>query len=94
MKFLSAGCSLLRAESFSWSLEVLYGGNIVFFSSCIFFVTWSLKPRIWIWISIQLSIRIWNHKSGSETLAIIQKEINVQQFLNKIGTFILRLTVA
>jgi hypothetical protein len=25
--FLSAGCSLLRAEGFSYSLEVLYGGN-------------------------------------------------------------------
>ncbi len=25
-KFWSAGCSLLRADGFSWSLEVLYGG--------------------------------------------------------------------
>jgi hypothetical protein len=64
--FLSAACSLLRAEGFSCILDVLYGGqgisktklqfsikkNIKFFFSCKFYIYfWSSNP--WIRIGIQ-----------------------------------------
>jgi hypothetical protein len=42
--FVSAGCSLLRAEGFSCSLNALYGGLGIFFS-CIFFLKFLvMKP--------------------------------------------------
>ena len=62
--FWSAGCSLLRAEGFSCSLDVLYGGLwisylhffikkiIHFFQLYIFCNFWSSKP----WIQIRIGI--------------------------------------
>jgi hypothetical protein len=63
LMFCSAGCSLLRAEGFFCSLDVLYGGLGIgklqilikkilhFFSAVIFFNFWLSKP--WIRIYIQ-----------------------------------------
>jgi hypothetical protein len=58
-----AGCSLLRGEDFSCSLDVLYGGLGIcklqflikkynFFSAVIFLNFWLSKP--WIWIRIRI----------------------------------------
>ncbi len=73
--FWSAVCSLLRAEDFSCSLYVLYGGlgisKLQFFNQkryiflAVFFNFWSSKPWIQIhlkcWIQIHIQIRI-QHK--------------------------------
>jgi hypothetical protein len=70
--FRSAGFSLLRAEGFSWSLEVLSGGlgisnlqflikNITFFS-CKFFYFFVIKTLDPDWIRIQIglfSLKCW-----------------------------------
>jgi hypothetical protein len=47
---LSAGCSLLKAKGFSYSLSVLYGGLGInkIFTTVNFFNFWSSKPFIWI----------------------------------------------
>jgi hypothetical protein len=48
--FGSAGCSLLRAEGFSCSLDILYGGlgisKLQFLSAVIFLNFWSSEPLI------------------------------------------------
>ncbi len=57
--FLWAGCSILRAESFSCSLDVLYGGlgiNKLQFVINIQLYFLVIKP--WIRISIRIRIRI------------------------------------
>ncbi len=69
--FRSTGCSLLRAEGFSCSLCVLYGGlgitklqfflskNIQFFSALYFFNFWSSKSWIQNWIRIRNQENSW-----------------------------------
>jgi hypothetical protein len=66
--FLSAGCSLLRAEGSPFGLNVLGGQGISklkyfitkdkFFSICIFFNFWSLKS--WIRIRIRIHFKCWS----------------------------------
>jgi hypothetical protein len=71
----SAGCSLLRAEGFSCSLNVLYGGlgisnlqfviKIIsnFFPAVIFFHHfWSSKPWIQIWIDTGIQPKMLDPK--------------------------------
>ncbi len=66
--FWSAGCSLLSAEGFSCSLDVLYGGLFaIFFKkirkkiNCIFCNFLSSKPwiRIWIRIRFRIHLKCW-----------------------------------
>jgi hypothetical protein len=60
--FLSAGCSLLRAEGFSCSLDVLYGGLAI------------INYNVWIRVGTGIYLKWWNgsrygfNKSGSATL--------------------------
>jgi hypothetical protein len=79
--FLIAGCFLLRAEGFSCSLDVLYGGlgksilqflikKILHFFSCNFFLLQFLviKP----WIMIGMKSKMLDPDPESETLLYLQ----------------------
>jgi hypothetical protein len=76
--FRSAGCSRLRAESFSCRLDVHYGGliaicdqeNINFFSAVNLFKFLVIKTWVPNWIRIHTQPKI--NESGSVTLIIRQ----------------------
>ncbi len=83
---LSTGCSLLRAEGFSCSLDVLFGGlekqfaifdkkNLEkkIFRSIFFFNFWSSKPWIRIQIRIRIHLNCWI-RSGSRFIESVSIE--------------------